>query len=170
MRGVLPPDSCRGGQAISADEQPRYRPLIQRMRPRHYDRFAPETVSSPDEIDCPDTLQCSQPRSGSLAKALLVNKQALRLQHTGACARNFGHGSDTGLRKDKGVSGHSPANPVILGSPTWARTRDLRINRSWASTKITAQAALVPRLQRRCASGRSAARSWRRWFRKSARR
>ena len=49
-------------------------------------------------------LQRRQSRGGSLANALLVNRQALRLQHTDACGRNFGHGSDTGLRKDKGVS------------------------------------------------------------------
>ena len=45
------------------------------------------------------------------AEMLQVNRHALRLQHTDACARNFGHRSDTRLRKDKGVSRHSPANP-----------------------------------------------------------
>jgi uncharacterized protein YndB with AHSA1/START domain len=41
---------------------------------------------------------------------------------------NFGHGSATGLQKGQGV-GDSHRQPLeSIGSPTWARTRDLRIN------------------------------------------
>ena len=79
--------------------------------PRQDDRYEPESVSTKVEPDRPDPLQRRQSRSGALAEALQVNRQALRLQHTDACARNFGHGSDMGLRNDKGVSRQSPANP-----------------------------------------------------------
>ena len=37
--------------------------------------------------------------------------------------------SDTDrIQKTKGLAGNHRLTPVILGSPTWARTRDLRIN------------------------------------------
>jgi len=44
------------------------------------------------------------------------------------CARNFAYQWDMVPKEDKRVSRQTPADPVILGSPTWARTRDLRIN------------------------------------------
>ena len=40
---------------------------------------------------------------------------------------DFGHGQD---QKRRGLAGNHRLTPVILGSPTWARTRDLRINRT----------------------------------------
>jgi hypothetical protein len=44
----------------------------------------------------------------------------------GASSRDF---SDTDrIQKTKGLAGNHRLTPVILGSPTWARTRDLRIN------------------------------------------
>jgi len=47
-------------------------------------------------------------------------------QILGASSRDF---SDTDrIRKTKGLAGNHRLTPVILGSPTWARTRDLRIN------------------------------------------
>ena len=46
--------------------------------------------------------------------------------HADAC--ESGHAQDTDLRKGQGV-GDSHRQPLdFLGSPTWARTRDLRIN------------------------------------------
>ena len=45
------------------------------------------------------------------------------------CAGKFGHEQDTErIQKTKGLAGNHRLTPVILGSPTWARTRDLRIN------------------------------------------
>jgi len=51
---------------------------------------------------------------------------ARRQPDLGASGRDF---SDTDrIRKTKGLAGIHRLTPVILGSPTWARTRDLRIN------------------------------------------
>ena len=88
-----------------------YRPFTSPTTLCRYDRYAFETVSSEAGRDRQHPLQRRQSRSGALAEALQVNRQALRLQHTDACTQIFGHGSDTELGKDKGVSRHSPANP-----------------------------------------------------------
>src|SRR5678816_2951218 len=54
---------------------------------------------------------------------------ACRQPDLGASSRDF---SDTDrIRKTKGLAGNHRLTPVILGSPTWARTRDLRINSRW---------------------------------------
>src|SRR6185295_4921824 len=51
---------------------------------------------------------------------------ACRQPDLGASSSDF---SDTDrIRKTKGLAGNHRLTPVILGSPTWARTRDLRIN------------------------------------------
>src|SRR5678815_1476402 len=53
---------------------------------------------------------------------------ACRQPDLGASSRDF---SDTDrIRKTKGLAGNHRLTPVILGSPTWARTRDLRIDRT----------------------------------------
>ena len=54
-------------------------------------------------------LSRSEPLKGTLLEFALgfivPSRQVLRAQHTDACGRNFGHGSNTELGKDKGQAG-----------------------------------------------------------------
>ncbi len=48
--------------------------------------------------------------------------------HLGQSAQNWHQTGTEDLQKDAGLAGIHRLTLVILGSPTWARTRDLRIN------------------------------------------
>ena len=79
----------------------------------------------------------SRPTDHSKRGLERVDQMALASQEAGsfpwpvrqrlrASSRDF---SDTDrIQKTKGLAGNHRLTPVILGSPTWARTRDLRIN------------------------------------------
>ena len=86
--------------------------LLRVRRDALYNGYLDRSVNSKVDVNRPDPVPSSQLQSCALAEVLkVVNRQALRLQLTNARARIFGHGSDTGHRKDKGVSRQSPANP-----------------------------------------------------------
>jgi len=50
---------------------------------------------------------------------------------------NGNHTATLALEKQKGLASTYTLTPVFLGSPTWARTRDLRINSSTLSPQIS---------------------------------
>jgi hypothetical protein len=54
---------------------------------------------------------------------LLLSRQALALRNGTALVARSPSGTD-GAEKTKGLAGTNQLTPVILGFPTWARTRD----------------------------------------------